>query len=87
MSVNALEKALWKIYLQPSEAESYRADPQAYAKQFRLDEKELSDLASLDVMGMQDRGANPLLVLMAFQTVRGPERLQDYFDIVNPVNP
>lgn len=83
MSVNALEKALWQIYLQPADAERYSADPQAYAQTFRLDEGERDDLASLDVMGMQNRGANPLLVMMAFQTVKGVQCLPEYFGIVN----
>ena len=83
MSVNALEKALWQIYLHPTDAERYSADPAAYAKEFRLDEGEQSDLASLDVMGMQHRGANPLLVMMVYQTVKGVHCLPEYFGIVN----
>lgn len=83
MSVNALERALWQIYLHPSDAERYNADPLAYASEFRLDEGECADLASLNVMGMQNRGANPLLVMMVFQTVKGPQCLREYFGIVN----
>ena len=83
MSVNALEKALWQIYLRPADAQRYSVDRQAYAREFNLDEGERADLAALDVMAMQDRGANVLLVMMVFQTVEGVERLHDYFAIVN----
>lgn len=85
MSVNAMEKALWQIYLNPADAQRYSADRRAYAQEFNLDEGELADLAALDIMAMQDRGANPLLVMMVFQTVEGVERLHDYFAIVNQV--
>jgi len=83
MSVNALEKALWQIYQRPSEAERYNADPAAFAREYRLDAGEQEDLVSLDVMGMQKRGANPLLVMMVYQTVKGVQCLPQYFGIVN----
>ncbi len=83
MSVNALEKALWQIYLNPADAERFSSDAQAFAQDFRLDEFEREKLASLDVMAMISHGANPLLVMMVFQTVRGPHQLPEYFAIVN----
>ena len=83
MSINALEKALWQIYLNPADAESYGADAKAYLKDFRLDDKETAAAASFDVMGMINQGANPLLVMMAFQTVKGVQHMPEYFGIVN----
>ena len=83
MSANALEKALWQIYLVPGDADRFRSDAAGYAGGFRLDAAERAALESVDVMGLQELGANSLLVLMAFQTIYGPERLHDYFDIVN----
>lgn len=83
MSVNALEKALWQVYLNPADAQRFGADPQAYAKDFRLDEGEREKLVSFDVMAMISHGANPLLVMMAFQTAKGTEQLPAYFGIVN----
>lgn len=83
MSVHAIEKALWQIYLNPADAERYKADPQAFANEFKLDDGERADLAALDVMGMQNRGTNPLLVMMAFQTIHTPAKLREYFGIVN----
>ncbi|WP_321390598.1 hypothetical protein [Emcibacter sp.] len=83
MSANALEKALWQMYLVPGDVERFRSDAEGYASEFRLDDKERRALTSVDVMALMDQGANALLVLMAFQTIYGPERLHDYFDIVN----
>ena len=83
MSVNAMEKALWQMYLNPADAESYGADAEAYLKDFRLEDQESAAIAAFDVMGMINQGANPLLVMMAFQTVKGVEHMPEYFGIVN----
>jgi hypothetical protein len=83
MSINALEKALWQIYLNPADKQRFCADARAYVKDFKLDEDERAKLASFDVMAMISHGANPLLVMMAFQTVKGVEKLREYFAIVN----
>ncbi|MFC7050928.1 hypothetical protein [Emcibacter nanhaiensis] len=83
MSVNALEAALWQLYLHPGDADSFRSDAASYAADYRVTDKERELLVSVDVMGLIDHGVNSLLVLMAFQTIYGPERLHDYFDIVN----
>lgn len=83
MSINALEKALWQLYQCPADTESFRSDAKAYVQDFKLSEAEREKLASLDVMAMISDGANPLLVMMVYQTVNGPHRLPDYFAIVN----
>jgi Aromatic-ring-opening dioxygenase LigAB, LigA subunit len=83
MSVNALEKALWQIYLNPADKQRFCADARAYVKDFKLDQDECAKLVAFDVMAMISHGANPLLVMMAFQTVKGAERLREYFAIVN----
>lgn len=83
MSVNALEKALWQIYLNPADSQHFCDDPQDYVAGFRLDEAERELLASFDSLAMISHGANPLLVMMAFQTVKGVQRMPEYFGIVN----
>lgn len=83
MSINALEKALWQVYLNPADKQRFCADTQAYLKDFQLDETERSMALSFDVMAMIGHGVNPLLVMMAFQTIKGVEKLREYFAIVN----
>lgn len=83
MSVSALEKALWQVYQNPADTQRYCADTQAYARRFKLDDEERLMLASYDVMAMISHGANPLLVMMGFQTVKGVQHLPEYFAIVN----
>ena len=83
MSISALEKALWQVYQNPADTQRYLTDAGAYAQEFKLDRDERLMLASYDVMAMISHGANPLLVMMGFQTVRGVGRLPEYFAIVN----
>lgn len=83
MSVNALEKAIWQIYFNPADAQRFDADAQGYAGDFRLDEDECEKLVSYDVVGLISHGANPLLVMMGFQTIKGPSQMPEYFGIVN----
>lgn len=83
MSINALEKALWQVYLNPADKERYCADARAYLQDFKLEESERGMAKSLDVMALIGHGVNPLLVMMAFQTVHGVGKLREYFAIVN----
>jgi len=83
MSVNAVEKALWQIYLNPADAKRYGADARAYMSDFKLEDGERDALASFDVMAMINHGANPLLVMMAFQTIKGTHKLPEYLATVN----
>lgn len=83
MSVNALEKALWQIYQVPDAARRFSDDAQAFVKEFRLDDNERAMLASFDFMAMISHGANPLLVMMAFQTTQGMARFPEYWATVN----
>ena len=83
MSVNALEKALWQIYQVPGDTRRFNDDAQAFVNDFRLDDGERAMLASFDYMAMISHGANPLLVMMAFQTTQGMERFPEYWATVN----
>jgi hypothetical protein len=83
MSTNALEKALWQIGTNPVETERYRACPQTYAAEFRLDEAERAILAELDVGAMARRETSTLLLMMAFLAVRGPGSMGEYMQSMN----
>jgi len=83
MSINALERALWQIYQVPSATQRFSEDAQAFVQEFKLDDGERAMLASFDFMSMISHGANPLLVMMAFQTTQGMERFPEYWATVN----
>lgn len=84
MSVNALEMALWQMYQVPADTQRFCDDAEAYAGDFKLNQKEQKMLASFDVMEMIGYGANPLLVMMAFQsTTGGMERFPEYLATIN----
>lgn len=83
MSINALEKALWQSYTVPESTAAYGVDPAAYASGFALTPSEQSMLVNFEVMPMIEAGANPMLVMMAFQTLMGMERFPEYIQTVN----
>ena len=83
MSINALEKALWQAYVNPADTQRYLADAPAYLAGFELDEDERLMSTAFDVMALIGHGVNPLLVMMAFQAVKGVQRMPEYFAIVN----
>ena len=86
MTINALEEALWQTYMKPEATQGYHTDARAFLNHFRLDENERSMLEAFDIMAMISHGANPLLVMMAFQTIKGTERMPEYFVTVNQIN-
>jgi hypothetical protein len=83
MSVNAIEKALWQISMNPSDARRLREDAQSYLKSFRIDEEERSLLAAWDVGGMLTHGVHPMLVMMAFTAINGPAAMGGYIEKLN----
>ena len=83
MSTNAIEKLLWQVNSSPAEAERYRADTQAYLNEFRLDEEERSLLTSWDVGTLASRDVNPLLLMSAFATVNGMDKVVEYLMKIN----
>ena len=87
MSVNALEKALWRASANRADAQRCRDDAQAYSKEFKLDEDERSMLLSWDVSTLHSRGVNPLLLLMAFVAVNGMQKLGEYETKMNQPRP
>jgi hypothetical protein len=83
MSINALEKALWQAYVNPADTQRFKADARSYLKTFKLDETERALSASWDIRGMVAHGVNPLLIMMAFQTVKGVDKMPEYFMTIN----
>lgn len=83
MSINALEKALWQAYVNHADTERLKADPEAYAAGFDLDENERAMLLEHDVAGQIAYGANPLLVMMVWQAVNGMAEFYKYYELVN----
>ncbi|HMO69823.1 MAG TPA: hypothetical protein PKE25_14445 [Novosphingobium sp.] len=83
MSLNALEKALWQAYQVHADTARLKSDPAAYAAGFNLTAQEAKMLGEVDVMGLINHGANPLLVMMVWQSVNGMAEFHKYYEAVN----
>jgi len=83
MSINSLEMALWQSYIYPADTERFRSEPEAYLRSFDLDDNERTMALNWDVVGQINYGVNPLLMMMAWQAVRGLETFGTYLGLVN----
>ena len=83
MSINAIEKALWQASMDPAEAGRMREDAESYLRDFRLDEQERALLASWDIRSIVERGVHPMVLMMAFAAINGPDMAASYVEKVN----
>ena len=87
MSVHTLEQALFDIASNPSRAAAYKADAQAFLNAYLLEPDELRMIRDLAVSEMQAHGANPMLVMRAFSSIEGRERMPEYMRRLNAAPP
>lgn len=78
MSVNTIERILWQVHTNPIEAERFGADPTAYIKDFPLDPEERTWLTTFDAGAMAEAGVSSMVLMMAFQVLRGPQHMGEY---------
>lgn len=78
MSVNTIERILWQVHTNPLEAERFRADPTACIKDFPLDAEERTWLTTFDAGAMAEAGVSSMVLMMAFQVLRGPQHMGEY---------
>ena len=84
MSINAVEKVLWEFGNDPGRIERFRADPDHYLAGYKLEEPEREAIKTVDVKVLADRGVNPLLTLMVWPLLMGPEGMPfAYLDRMN----
>lgn len=83
MTIHAVEKALWLLGNEQGHAERFRADPDAYLDEFRLDPDEREIVRNVDVRRLSDRGVNPLLLLGVQRAVKGGDSIPDYMRQMN----
>lgn len=83
MSNFAIEKLLWQACSNPADAGAFRAGPESYLGQFRIDDEERALLLAWDVTGLADRGVNPMLLMMSFNAVAGSGDMMEYIMKIN----
>lgn len=87
MSSNAIEKILWEVTMKPAFAERFRNDPEAYLKDFRLDDEERSLLLSWDVFKLVTKlDINPLVVMSAYAEINGMDKVGEYIMKINTMS-
>lgn len=83
MSNFAIEKLLWQACSNPADAGAFRAAPESYLGQFRIDDAERELLLAWDVTGLAARGVNPMLLMMSFNAVAGSGDMMEYITRIN----
>jgi hypothetical protein len=78
VSINTIERILWQVHTNPAEAERFRADPAAYIQDFPLDPQEHSWLTTFNAGAMAEAGVSSMVLMMAFQVLRGPQHMGEY---------
>lgn len=78
MSVNSIERILWQVHTSPAEVERFRNDPAAYISDFHLDPQEREWLVNFNAGAMAEAGVSSMVLMMAFQALRGPEHMGEY---------
>ncbi|MFC7050166.1 hypothetical protein [Emcibacter nanhaiensis] len=83
MSINAIEKLLWQVSVNPAEAQALREDAASCLSRYRLDEKERSLVSGWQLRAMLDSGVHPMVLLMAYAAVNGPEAGMKYAEEIH----
>jgi hypothetical protein len=83
VSIHTVERALFDIASSPARAAEYKADREKFLGAYPLQPDELQMVLELDVREMHTRGANPMLVMRAFSSIEGRERVPEYMRRLN----
>lgn len=83
MSNFAVEQLFWNLNSRPEILAQYREQPEAVCANYALDETELELVRKLDVRALADRGASQMLLMMAYETMHGPQNRGEYFRRMN----
>lgn len=83
MSANTIEKALWQAVTNPVAAQRLRDDAQAYLDECRVTADESKLVIGWDVKAMARLGVSDLLLMMAFSTINGHDKMPEYAQKIN----
>ena len=83
MSTYGIEKALWDITRERGQADAFRADAQHFLSAYQIDPSECLRVAALDVRALSDQGVGPMLLMAAWNTLRGPATMGQYLERMN----
>jgi len=82
MSRHAMDSVLYRLANQPEAADAFRSDPESFLGAFNLDDAERAVLREMNVEDMAAIPLNWMLMLGAFQAVRGRAGRAEYLQRV-----
>lgn len=84
MSLHAVEKVFWEFGHDPERIVQFRADPDGYLAEYRLEPDEREAIKRVDLKALSDRGVSTLLTMMIWPLLKGPEGMPfDYLAHMN----
>lgn len=83
MSSYMIEKVLWEICNDPQRTPEFNKDPGLYLTRYRLNDEERRMLIQMDVRALAEDNVNPLLIMMAYQQIKGPQAMPEYLAAMN----
>jgi hypothetical protein len=83
MSVNALETTLWELCNLAERAVEFREAPEALLDRYPLTDDEKAIVRNLDVRELTARQVNPMLIMMTWNTIKGPDHIGEYLSKLN----
>lgn len=78
MSLNMIEKALYDVGVSRRSAERFKEDTDGFLQRYRLSADEMAMLRDADVGAMRALGANPMLTMGFWLTVKGRQEMGEY---------
>jgi hypothetical protein len=83
MTMNALELALWDMHDNKSLAAGFHEDVDSLLNQYRLSGEERTWIKELDVRAMAEKGADQMLLFVAWIALNGLEQIPEYMRRMN----
>ncbi len=76
MSTHAVEKVLWEIGHDPEKnVPAMMQEPDIFFSRYNLTEDEKKKILEMDVKSLTEQGASPLLAMMVWPIIKGPETM------------
>ncbi len=83
MTTTAIEMALWTLANDAAQAQAFLAAPDEFLRRYQLSDNEVRYIKDLDVRALADQGASTLLIMQAWNSVRGPDKVAEYLEKMN----
>jgi len=73
VSLHAVERVFWEFGHDPANIERFHENPDAHLAPYNLEAEERRAIMEVDLKSLSEQGMNPLLALMIWPLLKGPE--------------